>query len=104
MRDINVRLPTNIHPEQYKVITPSLPPSPAHHIPSLSQNQVHLIPFIVEDNFTIAGHVEISLNVGQKRIWSLVSHSVQVSEPSDNITLHVHDIIVHEKDVTVQVI
>jgi len=66
MRDINVRLPTNIHPEQYKV---------------------HLIPFIVEDNFTIAGHVEISLNV---------------SEPSDNITLHLHDMIVHEKDVTVQ--
>ena len=26
--------------------------------------QVHLIPFIVEDNFTIAGQVEIKLNVG----------------------------------------
>ena len=27
-------------------------------------HQVHLIPFIVEDNFTIAGQVEIKLNVG----------------------------------------
>ena len=26
-------------------------------------HQVHLIPFIVEDNFTIAGHVEILMNV-----------------------------------------
>jgi len=66
IRDINVRLPTNIHPELY---------------------EVHLIPFIVEDNFTIAGQVEIKLNV---------------SEPSDNITLHIYDIIIHEKDVTVQ--
>ena len=57
MRDINVRLPTNIHPEQYKVSVP--PVCLKTHPP-----QVHLIPFIVEDNFTIAGHVEISLNVG----------------------------------------
>ena len=26
-----------------------------------------------------------------------------MSEPSDNITLHIYDIIIHEKDVTVQV-
>jgi len=66
MRDIDVRLPTHIRPERY---------------------QVHLIPFIVEDNFTIAGHVEISL---------------KVLAPSDNITLHLYDITIHEKDVTVQ--
>ena len=94
MRDINVRLPTNIHPEQYKVGSP-------HARLSQNPHQVHLIPFIVEDNFTIAGHVEISLNVGLGE--NLEFKFFKVSEPSDNITLHLHDIIVHEKDVTVQV-
>jgi len=65
MRDINVRLPTNIRPSSY---------------------MIHLIPFIIPDNFTISGHVEIDLDV---------------SEPSDNITLHIYDITVHERDVTV---
>ena len=94
MRDINVRLPTNIHPEQYKVGSP-------HARLSQNPHQVHLIPFIIEDNFTIAGHVEISLNVGLGE--NLEFKFFKVSEPSDNITLHLHDIIVHEKDVTVQV-
>ena len=53
MRDIDVRLPTNIQPSNY---------------------QIHLIPFIIPDNFTISGHVEIDLDV---------------SEPSDSITLHI---------------
>jgi len=66
MKNINVRLPTHITPERY---------------------EVHLIPFIVEDNFTIAGHVNIQLEVFQ---------------PSSNITLHLNDITVHEKDVTIQ--
>ena len=65
MRDINVRLPSNIQPSSY---------------------MIHLIPFIIPDNFTISGHVEIDLDV---------------SEPSDNITLHIYDITIHERDVTV---
>ena len=65
MRDINVRLPTNIQPSNY---------------------QIHLIPFIIPDNFTISGHVEMDLDV---------------SEPSDSITLHIYDITIHERDVTV---
>jgi len=65
MRAIDVRLPTNIKPSTY---------------------QLHLIPFIIPDNFTISGHVEID---------------VDVSEPSDNITLHIYDITIHEKDVIV---
>jgi len=65
MRDINVRLPTNIQPSSY---------------------MIHLIPFIIPDNFTISGHVDIDLDV---------------SEPSDNITIHIYDITIHEKDVTV---
>eukprot|EP00092_Neocalanus_flemingeri_P026889 GFUD01029145.1.p1 GENE.GFUD01029145.1~~GFUD01029145.1.p1 ORF type:complete len:1053 (+),score=224.11 GFUD01029145.1:199-3357(+) len=65
IRDINVRLPTNVKPSRY---------------------QLYLIPFIVPDNFTISGHVEIQLDV---------------SEPTDNITLHIYDITIHERDVTV---
>ena len=65
MRDIDVRLPTNIQPSKY---------------------QIHLIPFIIPDNFTISGHVEIDLDI---------------SEPSDKITLHINDITIHERDVTV---
>jgi len=66
IRDIDVRLPKNIKPTRY---------------------EVHLMPFIVEDNFTIAGHVQIE---------------VTVDEPTANVTLHIYDITVHEKDVTVQ--
>jgi len=65
IRDINVRLPTNIKPSKY---------------------QIYLIPFLIPENFTISGHIEIDLDV---------------TEPSDNITLHIYDITIHEKDVTV---
>ena len=47
---------------------------------------LHLIPFIIPDNFTIAGHVGISINV---------------SAPTDNITLHIYDMTVHEGEVVV---
>jgi len=60
-----VRLPSNIRPSKY---------------------QIHLIPFIIPDNFTISGHVEMDLDV---------------SEPSDNITVHIYDMTIHERDVTV---
>jgi len=65
MREIDVRLPSNIKPSRY---------------------QLHLIPFIIPDNFSISGHVEIDIDV---------------SEPSDSITLHIYDMTIHEKDVTV---
>jgi len=64
-KDSDVRLPSNIRPVKYNI---------------------HLIPFIVPDNFSIAGHVEMEL---------------AVVEPTDSITVHVNDMTIHEKDVTV---
>ena len=62
----DVRLPTSITPEKYNV---------------------YLTPFIIKDNYTIEGHVDIS---------------VQVSEPTFTITLHMRDILIYENLVHVE--
>ena len=61
----DLRLPTHLTPLHYNIFA---------------------LPFIVPDNWTIAGLVEISL---------------EVKEAADNITLHLHDITVHEQEVRV---
>jgi len=65
-RDLNVRLPTSILPVTYKI---------------------NLLPFLIPDNFSIAGHVDLD---------------VEVKEATSSISIHIYDIIIHEKDVTVQ--
>ena len=60
--DVYVRLPTNIKPSRY---------------------EVYLVPFIIPDNFTIAGNVNININI---------------SEPTTNITLHIYDMTIHEDE------
>jgi len=62
----DVRLPVHLLPEQYNL---------------------QLIPFIVQNNFTIDGYVEISM---------------LCMEPGRNITLHSKDIEIQNKTVTVQ--
>ena len=62
----DVRLPTSITPEKYNV---------------------YLTPFIIKDNYTIEGHVDIN---------------VKVSEPTFTITLHIRDIIIYENLVNVE--
>jgi len=66
--DIYVRLPTNIKPSRYEVF---------------------LIPFLIPDNFTIAGEVNIDADI---------------TDPTTNITLHINDITIHEDEVTVTTI
>ena len=60
-----MRLPTHLEPTSYTLF---------------------LIPFLVPDNFTIAGHVDIEISVG---------------ESADNITLHIFDMVIHEDSVRV---
>ena len=60
--DVYVRLPTNIKPSRYEVF---------------------LIPFIIPDNFTIAGEVNIDINI---------------TEPTTNITVHIYDMTIHEDE------
>ena len=60
--DVYVRLPTNIKPSRY---------------------EVYLVPFIIPDNFTISGNVNININI---------------SEPTTNITLHIYDMTIHEDE------
>ena len=48
---------------------------------------IHLTPFIVPDNFTIEGHVSITLKVNQD---------------ASNITLHIKDITIYENMVTLR--
>ena len=43
------------------------------------------MPFIIPDNFTIAGEVKIS---------------VDITEPTTNITLHIYDMQIHEDEVS----
>ena len=47
---------------------------------------MYLIPFIVPDNFTIKGEVDIVVNI---------------IEPTTNITLHVYDMTIHEDRVKI---
>ena len=65
--DVDVRLPTHVLPSSY---------------------QLHLIPFLIPDNFTISGFATINLTVSS-------------SESFDNITLNILDILIHEATVTV---
>ena len=60
--DVYVRLPTNIKPSRYEVF---------------------LIPFIIPDNFTIAGEVNVDINI---------------TEPTTNITVHIYDMTIHEDE------
>ena len=60
-----MRLPTHLEPISYRL---------------------SLIPFLVPDNFTIAGYVDIEISV---------------TESADNITLHIFDMVIHEDTVTV---
>ena len=60
--DVYVRLPTNIKPSRYEAF---------------------LIPFIIPDNFTIAGEVNIDINI---------------TEPTTNITVHIYDMTIHEAE------
>ena len=60
-----MRLPTHLEPISYRL---------------------SLIPFLVPDNFTIAGYVDIEISV---------------TESADNITLHIFDMVIHEDSVTV---
>ena len=62
----DVRLPTSITPEKYNV---------------------YLTPFIIKNNYTIEGHVDIVVNV---------------SEPTSTITLHIRDILIYENLVQVE--
>ena len=57
-----MRLPTNIKPSRYEVF---------------------LIPYIIPDNFTIAGEVNIDINI---------------TEPTTNITVHIYDMTIHEAE------
>ena len=63
----NVRLPTHLAPVSYDIFA---------------------LPFLVPENWTIAGLVGITL---------------EVMESSDNITMHINDILVHESEVRVSV-
>jgi len=69
IKDINVRLPTNIKPESY---------------------QISLIPFIVPDNFTIYGHEEILLEV--------LEPSDKITLHINDITIHEKDVTVLTDD------
>ena len=60
-----MRLPTHLEPTSYTLF---------------------LIPFLVPDNFTIAGHVDIEISV---------------VESADNITVHIFDMVIHEDSVMV---
>ena len=51
--------------------------------------EVFLIPFLIPDNFTIAGEVNIDADI---------------TDPTTNITLHINDITIHEDEVTVTTI
>ena len=46
--------------------------------------EVFLIPYIIVDNFTIAGEVNIDIDI---------------SEPTTNITVHIYDMQIHEDEV-----
>ena len=48
-----------------------------------------MIPFLIPDNFTIAGEVNIDADI---------------TDPTTNITLHINDITIHEDEVTVTTI
>ena len=48
--------------------------------------EVHLIPFLIPDNFTIRGEADI---------W------VEITAATTNITLHIYDVRIHEDRVTV---
>ena len=48
--------------------------------------EVHLIPFLIPDNFTIRGEADI---------W------VEITAATTNITLHIYDVTIHEDRVTV---
>ena len=61
----DVRLPTHLAPVSYDIFA---------------------LPFLVPDNWTIAGLVGINL---------------EVIEASDNITVHINDILIHEREVKV---
>ena len=54
-------------------------------IVSLTRYELTLVPFIIPDNFTIAGEVKIS---------------VDITEPTTNITLHIYDMQIHEDEVS----
>ena len=62
----DVRLPTSVTPEKYNI---------------------YLTPFIVKDNYTIEGHVDIA---------------VKILEPTSRITLHIRDIQIYENLVQVE--
>ena len=47
---------------------------------------MYLIPFIVPDNFTIKGEVDIVVNI---------------IEPTTNITVHIYDMTIHEDRVKI---
>ena len=47
--------------------------------------EVYLIPYIIPDNFTIDGEVNIE---------------VEITEPTTNISLHIYDMTIHEDEVT----
>ena len=61
----DVRLPTHLNPVSY---------------------DIYALPFLIPDNWTIAGLVGINL---------------EVTEESDNITMHISDILIHESEVRV---
>ena len=58
---------------------------PSHVLPE--SYVIHLTPFIVPENYTIEGHVDIL---------------VKVNENADNIVLHIKDIVIYENLVSVR--
>ena len=48
--------------------------------------ELYLIPFLIPDNFTIYGEVFID---------------IEITERTDNLTLHIYDMEIHEEEVEV---
>lgn len=70
----DVRLPLHLRPEQYNI---------------------YLTPFIVPNNFSIEGYVEINMDIDHSQL-------VGGENQSHNITLHINEIKIYENTVKVQ--